>query len=51
MKEEKLPEKAADKKIKRYLENAAAMIMVWIPAEKRNSYLNYFYSLFTDQDA
>ena len=49
MKEEKLPEKAADKKIKRNLEHAAAMIMMWIPAEKRNQYLNYFYSLFTDE--
>jgi len=44
-----LPEKAADKKIKRNLEHAAAMIMMWIPKEKRNQYLNYFYSLFTDE--
>jgi hypothetical protein len=49
VKEEKLPEKAADKKIKRNLEHAAAMIMCWIPREKRNQYLNYFYSLFTDE--
>lgn len=49
MKEEKLPEKAADKKIKKLLQHSAVMIMAWIPAEKRNQYLNYFYSLFTDE--
>ena len=49
MKEEKLPEKAADNKIKKLLQHAAVMIMAWVPAEKRNQYLNYFYSLFTDE--
>jgi hypothetical protein len=44
-----LNEKAADKKIKRNLEHAAAMIMCWIPKGKRDHYLNYFYSLFTDE--
>ena len=43
-----MDEKPADKKIKRNLEHAAAMIMCWIPKDKRNQYLNYFYSLFTD---
>jgi hypothetical protein len=44
-----LNEGAADKKIKRLLQYAAIMIMSWIPAEKRNQYLNYFYSLFIDE--
>jgi len=44
-----LNEGAADKKIKKHLQYAAVMIMAWIPADKRNQYLNYFYSLFTDE--
>ena len=51
MKEEKLPEKAADKKIKRLLEFAAAMIVMWTPKEKRNQYLDYLHTLCEDQDA
>jgi hypothetical protein len=43
-------EKAADKKIKRNLEHAAAMVLCWIPKEKRNQYLNYFYSLIIDTE-
>lgn len=42
-------EMSADRKIKKLLQSAAVMIMCWIPAEKRNQYLNYFYSLFTDE--
>jgi len=42
-------ETAADRKIKKLLQKSAVMIMCWIPAEKRNQYLNYFYSLFTDE--
>lgn len=51
MKEEKLPEKAADKKIKRLLEYAAAMIVMWTPKEKRNQYLDYLHTLCEDQNA
>ena len=35
-------EQAADKKAKRNLEYAAAIIMCWTPKEKRDYYLNYF---------
>ena len=51
MKEERLPEKAADKKIKRLLEYAAAMIVMWTPKEKRNQYLDYLHTLCEDQNA
>ena len=51
MKEEKLPEKAADKKIKRLLQYAAAMIVMWTPKEKRNQYLDYLHTLCEDQNA
>ena len=51
MKEEKLPEKAADKKIKKLLEYAAAMIVMWTPKETRNQYFDYLYTLCEDQDA
>lgn len=51
MKEEKLPEKAADKKIKRLLEYAAAMIVMWTPKEKRNQYFDYLHTLCKDQNA
>ena len=47
MKEEKLPEKAADKKIKKLLEYAAAMIVMWTSKEKRNEYsITEFLDLF-----
>lgn len=42
-------EQAADKKAKRNLEHAAAIIMCWTPKEKRDYYLNYFQSLFNDR--
>jgi|TARA_Y100000361_G_C11139912_1_gene334410 hypothetical protein len=51
VKEEKLPEKAADRKIKSLLQFCAVIINMWIPIEKRNQYLNYFYSIIIDQDA
>ena len=38
-------EQAADKKAKRNLEHAAAIIMCWTPKEKRDYYLNYFQAL------
>lgn len=43
-------EGAADKKIKNFLSHAAVMINIWIPVEKRNQYLNYFYSLIIDEE-
>tara|TARA_B100001559_G_scaffold273686_1_gene243294 strand:- start:262 stop:408 length:147 start_codon:yes stop_codon:yes gene_type:complete len=48
-----LPEKAADKKIRKLLEYAAAMMMMWIPKEKRNQYFSYLYTLceFKEKDA
>ena len=41
-------EKAADKKAKRNLEYAAAIILCWIPKEKRNEYINYFIASLKD---
>jgi len=43
-------EGAADRKIKNFLMHAAVMINSWIPLEKRNQYLNYFYSLIIDEE-
>ena len=43
-------EKAADRKAKKNLEFAAAIILCWIPKEKRNYYVNYFISLVKDYE-
>ena len=51
MKEERLPEKAADKKINKLVEYAAAMIVMWTPKEIRNQYFDYLYTLCEDQSA
>ncbi len=40
-----LNEKAADRKAKKNLEFAAAIILCWIPKEKRQEYINYFNQL------
>lgn len=38
-------DKAADKKARRNLEYAAAIILCWLPKENRNEYINYFIHL------
>ena len=45
-----MPEEAANRKIKKLLQHAAIMINLWIPVEKRNQYLNYFYSIIIDEE-
>ena len=40
-----MDEKAANRKAKKNLEYAAAIILCWTPKEKRNYYINYFISL------
>ena len=43
-------EESANKKIKNLLSYCAVMINLWIPVEKRNQYLNFFYSLIIDEE-
>tara|TARA_B100001939_G_C16872312_1_gene586994 strand:- start:737 stop:892 length:156 start_codon:yes stop_codon:yes gene_type:complete len=43
-------EGAAHNKINRLLMSAAVMINSWIPVEKRNQYLNLFYSYIIDTE-
>ena len=43
-----MDEKAANRKAKKNLEYAAAIILCWTPKEKRNYYINYFISLMKD---
>tara|TARA_B100000925_G_scaffold245802_1_gene195841 strand:+ start:768 stop:902 length:135 start_codon:yes stop_codon:yes gene_type:complete len=44
-----LNEKAADRKAKKNLEFAAAIILCWIPASKRDYYKEYFISLLGNE--
>lgn len=43
-------EKAAHNKINNLLMHAAVMINTWIPVEKRNQYINLFYSYIIDTE-
>ena len=43
-------EQAAHNKINRFLMNAAVMINIWIPLEKRTQYLNLLYSYIIDEE-
>tara|TARA_B100000212_G_scaffold329221_1_gene294219 strand:+ start:60 stop:194 length:135 start_codon:yes stop_codon:yes gene_type:complete len=44
-----LNEKAADRKAKKNLEFAAAIILCWIPSSKRDYYIQYFVNLLNEQ--
>jgi hypothetical protein len=43
-------EDAANRKIKRAIQQIAIMINLWIPVEKRTQYLNYLYSFIIDEE-
>jgi hypothetical protein len=43
-------ENAAHRKINNLLMYAAVVINSWIPVEKRNQYLNLFYSYIIDEE-
>tara|TARA_R100000278_G_scaffold52940_1_gene44433 strand:+ start:1063 stop:1218 length:156 start_codon:yes stop_codon:yes gene_type:complete len=43
-------EKAAHRKINNLLMYVAVIINSWIPVEKRNQYLNLFYSYIIDEE-
>jgi len=43
-----MPEKAAHNKINNLLMYTAVIINSWIPVEKRNQYINLFYSYIID---
>jgi len=43
-----MPEKAAHNKINNLLMYVAVIINSWIPVEKRNQYINLFYSYIID---
>jgi|TARA_B100001059_G_C17559149_1_gene439140 hypothetical protein len=42
--------KAADKKAKRNLEYAAAIILCWLPKENKRQYINYFIDLLQEKE-
>ena len=46
----RMNEKAADRKAKRNLEYAAAIILCWLPKEKKREYINYFIDLMKEKE-
>jgi hypothetical protein len=46
----KMNSKAADKKAKRNLEYAAAIILCWLPKENKRQYINYFIDLLQEKE-
>ena len=46
----KMNSKAAEKKAKRNLEYAAAIILCWLPKENKRQYINYFISLLQEKE-